>query len=43
VIGFPEREADIDENLLWLRTGIIGNNHPLIQLNGSPGTDSTTG
>jgi radical SAM superfamily enzyme YgiQ (UPF0313 family) len=34
VIGFPEEERqDIDETLLLaLRTGIIGNNHPLIQL-----------
>jgi hypothetical protein len=34
VIGFPEEEKqDIDETLLLaLRTGIIGNNHPLIQL-----------
>jgi radical SAM superfamily enzyme YgiQ (UPF0313 family) len=34
VIGFPEEERqDIDETLfLALRTGIVGNNHPLIQL-----------
>ena len=42
VIGFPEEEKqDIDETLwLALRTGILGNNNPLIQLpTVLPGTD----
>jgi radical SAM superfamily enzyme YgiQ (UPF0313 family) len=42
VIGFPEeKKEDIDETLMMaLRTGIVGNNNPLIQLpTVLPGTD----
>ncbi len=42
VIGFPEEErSDIDETLaMALRTGIVGNNNPLIQMpTVLPGTD----